>query len=601
MAGQSPATGHADDPTTVGRLIAVNVGLPKDVSWRGRTVHTGVWKYPVDGPQMVRTLNIDGDGQGDLGGHGGPHRAVLVYQLASYDHWQAQLGRGDLEYGQFGENFTVEGLSDDEVCVGDRYEIGRALFEVSQPRVTCYRVGMRLGEPSLPALLVSHRRPGFYLRVLREGVVQAGDPIVKVATGRGRMTVAEIDALLYLPGHDRAAMGRALGIGALSPGWQASFTSMLAEQPGSTGNVGLTEAAAAPPAAWPGFRSVRVVALNAESETVTSIRLASDDGLPLPPALPGQFIVLRLRLGGSGPPATRSYSLSSPPGSAEYRVSIKREPGGSVSSFVHTNLRLGQTIEIAAPRGSFILHDGTNPVLLISAGIGATPVLAILAALAAERSNRQIWWLHGARNSAEHPFADEVRALLAQLPNTRAEIYYSAPLPADRIGIDYTSRGRVGANLLKRLNLPRDATAYLCGPAGFMDEIASALRDLGLEPGEVRTEVFGAGPAITPGIAAGATIAPHPPAGEPGTGPPVTFTRSGLTVPWRDDATSLLEFAEACDIPVRWSCRTGICHTCEVGILAGAVAYDPPPIDLPADGNVLICCSTPLSDLTIDL
>jgi len=601
LSGRMQAAERAADLSPVGRLVAVNVGLPKDVSWRNRVVHTGVWKQSVEGPQMVRTLNIDGDGQGDLGGHGGPHRAVLVYQLASYEYWRTQLGRDDFEYGQFGENFTVDGLSDDEVCIGDRYEIGQALFEVSQPRVTCYRVGMRLGEPALPALLVSHRRPGFYLRVLREGVVQAGDRIVKVATGPGRMTVADIDALLYLPGHDRDGMGRALAIAALSPGWKASFSSMLAAKSGASGNVGLTEAAAAPPVAWPGFRPLRVAALDLESESVMSIRLASIDGLPLPPALPGQFVAMRISLGESRSTATRSYSLSSAPGSPEYRISIKREPDKSVSGYVHTKLSVGALVEIAAPRGGFVLRDGANAVLLISAGIGATPVLAILSALAANRSSRQVLWLHGTRNSAEHVFADEARGLLAQLPNARAEICYSAALPADRLGSDYTYRGRMDADLLRHLDLPRDASAYLCGPVLFMDDITSALVDLGFEPGQVRTEVFGAGPAITPGISASATIAPHPPPGRTGTGPPVTFTRSGLTVPWRDDMTSLLELAEACDIPTRWSCRTGICHTCEVGLLTGSVTYDPPPIDPPADVNILICCSTPRAEVAIDL
>ena len=505
--------------TRVGRLIAVNVGLPRNVPWRGRTVHTGVWKHSVDGPQMVRSLNIDGDGQGDLGGHGGPHRAVLVYQRASYEYWQAELGLDNLEYGQFGENFTVEGLSDDEVCIGDQYEIGQALLEVSQPRVTCYRVGMRLGEPQLPALLVSHRRPGFYLRVLREGVVRAGDPILKVAAGPGGMTVSAIDALLYLPGHERGAIRRALGITALSPGWQASFAAMLAEEAGTTGNVGLTEAAASPPVAWPGFRPMRVVEIDRETDSVVSIRLASADGVPLPPALPGQFVAMRVSPDDSGATATRSYSLSSAPGSPEYRVSIKREPGGSVSRFVHTNLRAGASVDVAAPRGGFVLRSGTNPVLLISAGIGATPVLAILSALAAEKSSRPVWWLHGARNSAEHVFANEVRGLLGRLPNARVEICYSAPLPADQLGTDYTYRGRLNADLLMHLDLPRNASAYVCGPRVFMDDITSALTGLGLEPGQVRTEVFGAGAAVTPGIAAGPTRAPHLPAGRAGTGP----------------------------------------------------------------------------------
>src|SRR3954463_13948435 len=165
------------------RLVSVNVGLPRDISWREKTVHTSVWKASVPGPRMVRRLNVDGDGQGDLAGHGGGHRAVLVYQMESYSYWQSQLHRNDFTYGQFGENFTVDGLSDQEVCIGDRYRIGGALLEVTQPRVTCYRVGIRMNEPRMAALLVAHGRPGFYLRVLEEGEVEAGDEIVRVATG----------------------------------------------------------------------------------------------------------------------------------------------------------------------------------------------------------------------------------------------------------------------------------------------------------------------------------------------------------------------------------------------------------------------------------
>jgi MOSC domain-containing protein YiiM len=158
----------------VGTLVSVNVGMPKDVSWKGRTVFTGVFKDPVTGPRRVGKLNVDGDGQGDLAGHGGEQRAVFVYQMDSYRYWQRELGRNDFTYGQFGENFTVEGLGDEEVCIGDRYQVGTATFEVTQPRVTCYRVGIRMNDPQIPALLVSHRRPGFYFRVLEEGDVMAG-------------------------------------------------------------------------------------------------------------------------------------------------------------------------------------------------------------------------------------------------------------------------------------------------------------------------------------------------------------------------------------------------------------------------------------------
>ena len=223
------------------RLLSINVGLPQDISWQGKTVHTAIWKAPVQGPRLVRQLNIDGDGQGDLAGHGGEHRAVFVYQIDSYRHWQSELGRNDFTYGQFGENFTVDGLPDQDVCIGDRYRIGSALFEVTQPRVTCYRVGIRMNEPRMAALLVSHGRPGFYFRVLQEGQVEAGDEIVRVAAGPERMSVFEANALLYLPGHPRNQLERALRIPALSQGWRRSFQALLAQdESGATaGNAGL--------------------------------------------------------------------------------------------------------------------------------------------------------------------------------------------------------------------------------------------------------------------------------------------------------------------------------------------------------------------------
>src|SRR5215467_11023442 len=227
------------------RLLSVNVGLPRDITWQGRTVHTAIWKAPVEGPRMVRGLNIDGDGQGDLAGHGGEHRAVFVYQIDSYRYWQNKLSRSELSYGQFGENFTVDGLSDDEVCIGDRYRIGGALFEVTQPRVTCYRVGIRMNEPQMAALLVAHGRPGFYFRVLEEGEVEAGDEIVQVATDPECMTVFEINALLYMPEHPRSQLERALRIPALSAGWRASFQALIEQKQSgaeTTGNAGLAPA-----------------------------------------------------------------------------------------------------------------------------------------------------------------------------------------------------------------------------------------------------------------------------------------------------------------------------------------------------------------------
>jgi ferredoxin-NADP reductase/MOSC domain-containing protein YiiM len=586
--------------TRAGRLESVNVGLPRDVAWRGRTVYTGVWKAPVQGPVMVRRLNIDGDGQGDLGGHGGEQRAVLAYQVDSYRHWQRHLGRDDLQYGQFGENFTVDGLADDEVCIGDRYRIGSALFEVTQPRVTCYRVGIRLGDPRIPALLVSHHRPGFYLRVLEEGRVEAGDDVLLIGSGPERMTVARIDALLYLPGHPRHEVARALQIPALSPGWRASFRALLEDADGSgPGNAGL--ARVAPPPAWPGFRTLAVTAIRSETPTVLSLSLAAPDGTALPPALPGQFLTLRLPTGAAGPPRLRSYSLSGPPGSPQYRIGVKREPRGAGSGYLHTSAQVGDHVEVAAPRGTFILHPGPAPVLLISAGIGVTPVLAMLHAVAAGASEREIWWLHGARNGSEHPFAAEAAGLLAALPNAHRHICYSRPELSDRRGRDYDTTGRLSASGLAALDLPPDAEAYLCGPTGFLREVSAALVAHGIDPARIGTEIFGAQSALTPGIPQAPPRSPHPPGGSPGDGPLVAFARSGLSVPWDPGYASLLELAEACDVPTRWSCRTGVCHSCETALLSGAVTYTPDPVDPPADSNVLICSALPAEPLTLDL
>jgi len=579
-----------------GDLLSVNVGMPREVTWQGRTVHTAVWKQPVAGPRMVRRLNIDGDGQGDLTGHGGEQRAVFVYQIESYRYWQDQLGRADFGYGQFGENFTVRGLADDEVCIGDRYQIGGAVFEVTQPRVTCFRVGIRLDDPRIPALLVSHHRPGFYFRVLTEGAVEAGQEIVKLSSGPENMTVAEIDALLYLPGHPRQQVLRALRIPALSAGWKASFQEIL-DQP--AGNAGLAEAS--PPPAWPGFRPLAVAATSQESDTVMSVHLADPRGESVPAALPGQFLTLRLQPDPAETPLLRSYSLSGAPGADEYRISVKREQHGAGSQFLHTRVRAGDVLEAAAPRGTFTLRPGQGPVLLISAGVGATPVLAMLHALAAARSSRDTWWLHGARSRADEPFAAESRSLVAALPAAHRHICYSNPGPADARGRDYDTAGRLSAPVLAALDLPRDADAYLCGPAAFMADMSAALVAAGLQAARIRTEVFGAGPTLTPGIAPAAARRPHPPAGQHGTGPAVAFARSDLTVRWDPGYASLLELAEACDVPVRWSCRTGVCHTCQTAVMSGTVGYAPDPVDDPADGSVLICCSQPREDLVLDL
>ena len=565
------------------KLVSVNVGTPKDVPWHGKTVHTGIWKTPVEGPVMARRLNIDGDGQGDLAGHGGEQRAVMVYQTESYDYWRDYLGRDDLQPGQFGENFTVTGLDDRDVCVGDRYRIGDAEFEVTQPRVTCFRVGMRLGVPEMPNLLVSQHRPGFYFRVITEGLVRAGDDIVMTRRGRHELSVADVDALLYLPGRDADLLRKAVDVPALSPGWQQSFREMLAapiQLP-----IGVEPG-------WRGFRRLRVTATHRESPTVLSIRLGADDGSALPTPLPGQYLTVKIP-GAGDPPPMRSYSLSGDPAKGYYRISVKREDHGQVSRWLHSHVRAGSIIESAAPRGDFYLVDDSSPVILVSAGIGATPVVAMAHALATAKSPRQIWWLHTTQSTATHAFAAEVTALLDSLPDAHQRVFYTRGDDAPK---------RLDAQSISALGLPTDATAYLCGPTGFMDAMRDALTEAGFEPTHIHTELFGALPPINPGVVgAPPAIRPHPPEGAPGWGPRITFARSGLSVNWSPGFHTLLDLAEACDVPTRYSCRSGVCHTCATAVIEGTTEYREPPLEEPADGAVLLCTATPHTDLVLDL
>jgi len=511
-------------------VVSVNVGLPADLEWRGQIVRTSVWKRAVGGRVMARRLNLDGDGQGDLQGHGGAHRAVMVYQIASYRYWEQVLQRTLSDYGMFGENLTVDGLADDQVCIGDRYRIGTALFEVSQPRVTCYRVGIRMDEPRMPALLVSHRRPGFYFRVVEEGEIGAGDEIVRVEQGRERMTVAEIDALLYLPGHPQDRVRRAASEPSLSPGWKQSFDALLANDEALPGNAGLAPVRAQ--AAWPGFRTLEVVDVVKESDDVKSLLLSATDQPPLARPAAGSFLVLRLPGVNGGAAVTRSYSLSNIGEEGLYRVSVKLGSGNG-SRYLHRSVHAGDLLEASAPRGTFTLHADRQPIVFLSAGIGITPVLGMLHALAADTAaaDREVYWIYATRNGAEHPFDSEVRRLLDALPHAHSLVAYSQPRAEDRIGVDFDVAERISTSTIQKLGVPTTSQFYVCGPPAFMSALIAGLQGIGVASANIHTETFGSEASMTPGIAAAAAKPPHAPVGERGHGPTISFTNVGAPKP----------------------------------------------------------------------
>jgi ferredoxin-NADP reductase len=345
---------------------------------------------------------------------------------------------------------------------------------------------------------------------------------------------------------------------------------------------------------------MRVANIHKESENVNSLVLAPIDGQPLPVFQAGQFVVLRLLVDPGKPPVLRSYSLSDLSAADHLRISVKSELNGVGSSFLCNRAREGDVLEVSAPRGSFTLDPSQNPAALVSAGVGATPVMSMLHSLAAEKSQREIWWIYGARNSVEHPFAEESRSLLKQLSRGRGYIVYSRPAAIDLVGTDFDAPGHIDAALLEKIGVSRNSDFYLCGPSSFLRNMRDGLRNWGVLAENVHTEIFGSLEAITPGMAQ-VVHTPHLPQGLPGSGPSVSFARSGITAAWDPKFASLLEMAEACDVPVRWSCRTGVCHTCMTGLISGSITYNPEPLERPAPGNVLVCCSQPNAGVTLDL
>src|SRR6202030_3525195 len=339
-----------------------------------------------------------------------------------------------------------------------------------------------------------------------------------------------------------------------------------------------------------------------ESADVLSLSMRHPDRQPLPPALPGQYVVLRLRRTGGGPPLFRSYSLSGPLSTERYRISVKIETNGAAGTYLREHVRVGDVLDVSSPRGSFILQSGERPVVLLSAGIGTTPVLAMPHALAAARSTRPVLWLHGARDRQHHPFAAEVSRLMLALAHGRSYVCYSMPGSRDKIGEDFDATGHLSRSAFDQVGVPPEADVYLCGPTRFMAEMKEALADLGVESERIHVEIFNGSESRTPGVVDAVTRAPHLPKDDANTGPLISFARSGIAAHWKASTyQSILELAEACDVPVRWSCRTGVCHSCESGLISGSVTYQPDPLDPPADGNALICCSRPQEDVVIDI
>ena len=582
------------------KVVSVNVSLPKEVPYLGRTVTTGIFKEPVRGRVMVRRLNIDGDDQADRRVHGvGFDMAIYVYPVEHYAFWAKELGRDGFPYGQFGDNLTVEGLSEDTVRVGDTFRVGGTLLQVTQPRIPCYKLTMRMEEgPDFPARFQETGRMGFYCRVLEEGEVSAGDSIELVEGDNGAVTIAEFIRVYLYESHEPASLKRVLASRFLSEPWRMYLEKMLKKAEPVRG-----------PHGWEGFRAFVVESKVPESETITSFYLKPQDGEPLPPYMPGQFLTFRLTMPEHPTPVMRTYSLSDSPNHRDYyRVSIKPLPApadppglppGLSSNYFHDHVQPGTRLCVKAPRGKFYLDPrDTTPVVLLSGGVGLTPMISMLNAIVESGSKRPVWFVHGTRDGREHAMGAHIRRMAVENANVNVHVSYSQPRPEDSEGGDYDSRGYVTIDLLKRVLPPAPYDFYLCGPTAFMKSLYNGLLEWGVPPSRVYYEFFGPVSALKEDAEAASKRAVV----SEGTAElKVSFAKAGLTARWDPSLENILDLAEAQGLRPPFSCRTGICHTCSSKLIEGEVEYVTEPLDMPDPGCVLICCSKPKTNVVIEV
>ena len=385
----------------------------------------------MTGRVRVRRLNIDGDDQADRRVHGvGFDMAIYFYHFEHYAFWASELGRDGFPYGQFGENLTVEGLSEDTVRVGDTFRIGGTLMQVTQPRIPCYKLTMRMeAGHDFPARFQESGRMGFYCRVLEEGDVEAGDPIEVVDRDEGAVSIAEFIRVYLYESHEPASLKRVLASQHLSEPWREYLEKMLKKAEPVQG-----------PEGWEGFRPFIVDRKVPESETITSFYLRPEDGEPLPPYMPGQFLTFRLNVPGHSTPIMRTYSLSDSPKHKDYyRVTIKRLlppadppglPPGLSSNYFHDHVQAGTRLCVKAPRGKFYLDPSdTTPVVLLSGGVGLTPMVSMLNAIVESDSKRPVWYVHGTRDGREHAMGPHIRRMAVENANVHVHVNYSQPQP----------------------------------------------------------------------------------------------------------------------------------------------------------------------------
>lgn len=576
----------------IGRVSDVSAGRATSMRVQGETITSGFAKGPVEGRLHVGLDGLDIDDHVDDALD--RDRALLLYQRSYYDDWNDELGR-DLPAGTFGENLTVEAPPDADIRLGAELRIGTARLRVTQPRIPCRKMAVRLQEgDGFPGRYLRSGRLGFFCAVTEPGDLGAGDAIELMHPGVEGMSVADMAQILYLEGGSPERLRRMLGVPELPATWRAKTERLLSRM-------------AAQDHDWAKERELTVRAVRHEAADVVSLELEDPGGRRLPPYEAGQFLTVVLELPGRDEPVQRNYTLiGRTADDSGYRIAVKRErapegakdvPDGLASGHVHDVVSAGSRIAARRPMGRFIVEPSARPVVLVSAGIGVTPMLAMLRQLRDCPLQRNVYFFHGARSSEHHAFAAEVSEIVESRDFMRLHVLYSRPSEQDILRGNFQAQGRLSVSVLERVLPSLHADYYVCGPSGFIEDIVGGLTERQVSSERIHFEYFGAAPApaMEESDLGAEVLDAH------GRVITVTFARSGVTAPWRENLFSILALAERAGMRPDASCRTGLCGTCVSAINSGSIEYAISPLQETSEGEVLICCARPTSSLTLDV
>lgn len=571
------------------RLCSINTSAEySPLLAQGKTIKTGFHKTPKDAG-FVSLYGLTGDVR--TFGDGMRDRAVLLYQVDAYEYWRKELNQ-DLPYGRFGENLTFSGPEDDFFHIGDQLRIGSVVLEVNAPRFPCFKLSARLEDDSIVARYMKSGKLGFFCTVLEEGEIRVGDEIVvhRRTTDAAPINIPEFTRVMALETDDVEGLERLLASNHLLSNWRAKAEPLLRKARGEG-------------AEWASFQPYTVVSKKPSnlSESVVSLTLEASSGAELPQAEAGQFVTLRLPVLGEAEGIIRTYTISESH-QGRYRIDVKREQAspevscGQGSSYLHDLVQVGDTIEALSARGHFTIKPSHRPLVLCSAGIGITPMLAMLAEQAASENPREVYFVHGSRSGEDLVQRDRVQQLIGSSERMHGHLSLSNPSPSDLAAGDFDAVGRVTPQTLQDLCPGLDADFYFCGPPHFIRDLVTGLVDLEVPREQIHYEYFGAGDSLFPeDYQAGEQVYD-----EDGNPIQVTFLQAGITTAWTDTDTSLMQLARRVGLSPAASCEHGICSTCKIPMRAGAVKYFVDLVAEPKENEILPCAAAPCRSVILD-